>query len=97
MPYILQEKRSILEPFLNDVFGCFNENEFTLGDLNYIVTRIAQEYLVMHGKSYSTLNDITGALENCKLEFYRRISAPYEDQKAIMNGDVMPDFRGDKE
>lgn len=32
--------------------------------------------------------DALGALECCKLEFYRRVAAPYEDSKIISNGDV---------
>ena len=29
-----------------------------------------------------------GVLECCKLEFYRRVAAPYEDIKIEENGDV---------
>lgn len=31
--------------------------------------------------------DALGALECCKLEFYRRVAAPYEDSKIKSNGD----------
>ena len=34
------------------------------------------------------LNAIIGALECAKLELYRRVAAPYEDDKIIENGDV---------
>jgi hypothetical protein len=40
------------------------------------------------GLSYQTINDIVGALEGAKLEFYRRVAVPYEDKKIIENGDV---------
>jgi hypothetical protein len=38
--------------------------------------------------SYQSINDVLGALEGAKLEFYRRIAAPYEDTKIQENGDV---------
>jgi hypothetical protein len=40
------------------------------------------------GKNYQTVNDIVGALEGAKMEFYRRAAAPYEDLKIKENGDV---------
>jgi hypothetical protein len=32
--------------------------------------------------------EAVGAIECCKLEFYRRVAAPYEDRKIKTNGDV---------
>ena len=58
------------------------------GDLNYLFTREIVEYIETKGLSYRTINDIIGALEGAKLEFYRRVAAPYEDQKIQENGDV---------
>lgn len=40
------------------------------------------------GLKYDTINDILGALEGSKLEFYRRIAVPYENVKLAENGDV---------
>ena len=37
---------------------------------------------------YQTLNAIVGSLECCKLEVYRRLASPYEDEKITKNGDV---------
>jgi len=34
------------------------------------------------------INAIIGALECAKLELYRRVAAPYEDDKIAENGDV---------
>jgi len=39
-------------------------------------------------KRYSTFNDIIGALDSAKMEFYRRIVANYEDKAIIRNGDI---------
>jgi hypothetical protein len=60
------------------------------GELNYLFTMIADEYL-SQGKSYQRINDIIGALEGAKLELYRRVAAPYEDTKIKENGDVYND------
>jgi len=58
------------------------------GDLNYAFTIIAQKYLREHGLNYQHINDVVGALEGCKMELYRRVAAPYEDDKIAENGDV---------
>lgn len=58
------------------------------GELNYRFTKEIQKFLKLKGESYETYNAVVGALENCKLEFYRRIVAPYEDTKIKKNGDV---------
>lgn len=60
----------------------------TPGELNYVITKICLGYLAYKGKNYQTLNDISGALTNANLEFYRRLSSPYEDSKIKENGDV---------
>jgi hypothetical protein len=60
----------------------------TAGELNYLFTRLCIRYMQIHGKNYQTINDIVGALEGAKLEFYRRVAAPYEDLKINENGDV---------
>lgn len=77
MPYIKKERRN----FLLDSPA---ENP---GDLNYIISECIQDYWVEH-QNYQAINDIIGALEGAKLEFYRRVAAPYEDQKIKENGDV---------
>ena len=56
--------------------------------MNYAFTLLAIEYIERHGRCYASINDVMGALEGAKLEFYRRVVAPYEDLKIIMNGDV---------
>ena len=36
------------------------------------------------------MTDVRGAIHACQTEFYRRLIAPYEDQKIKKNGDVYP-------
>ena len=60
----------------------------TPGELNYQITCLLKDYMTCNLLSYQTINDIVGALEGAKLEFYRRIAAPYENDKIEENGDV---------
>lgn len=60
----------------------------TAGELNYQFSKLALNYIVAHGESYQTYNDIMGAIAGAQMELYRRMVAPYEDQKIKDNGDV---------
>lgn len=60
----------------------------TPGELNYAFTRLIVGYLERKGMNYTQLNDVLGALEGAKLEFYRRLVVPYEDGKLASNGDA---------
>lgn len=84
MPYIHKDAREELKHKVSYAGRSIQ----TSGELNYIITMVISEYMNSHGKSYSTLNEIVGALECAKLELYRRIAAPYEDEKIKQNGDV---------
>ena len=78
MPYIAKERRTELiesDPRIQNA-----------GELNFILTIICKEYFETN-PNYQTINDIIGALEGCKLEFYRRIVGSYEDKKILENGD----------
>ena len=85
MPYIKEEDRREFGAALDELFDSTIK---TSGELNYLITMICSKYLDQHGKCYGTINDIVGALEGAKLEFYRRVAAPYEDTKIKLNGDV---------
>lgn len=80
MPYIKEADREDID---NAVREPANAGEF-----NYVLTLLCQEYFDNNGGRYQQINDIIGALEGCKLEFYRRVVAPYEDVKIKENGDV---------
>ena len=60
----------------------------TPGELNYLFTKQAIAYVEANGLDYQAINDVLGALAGCSAEFYRRVAAPYEDRKILMNGDV---------
>lgn len=96
MPYIEQKDRDeIFCPHNNDeypdikIYNTINlENINKAGELNYAITEIMIDYLNRKGVSYTNMNEVVGVLECAKLELYRRMTAPYEDQKIIENGDV---------
>lgn len=87
MPYITQEKRKEFEAVGR---SGHNPETRTAGELNYELTLKVLKYLRVNKLSYQTINDIIGALEGCKAEFYRRVAVPYEQSKIRQNGDVYP-------
>lgn len=93
MPYVKQVRRdAILERTITDsgVSHRINLAEIiTAGELNYAITEIVKAYY-KGGQSYQGINDVVGALEGAKLEFYRRVAVPYENDKIKENGDVYP-------
>ncbi len=77
-------------PYINkdDRFGA-KIKPLNPGELNFAITSILLNYMEdMGGVSYHTINDIMGALEGAKAEFYRRKVVPYEIRKEQENGDV---------
>lgn len=80
MPYIKKEYRDEIKAGI--VIPA------TAGELNYQFTECIVNYIRQCGMSYQTVNDIVGALEGAKLEFYRRVAAPYEEEAIQRNGDV---------
>ena len=89
MPYIKEARREQMNLAL--------AHPTTAGDLNYCFTSLIVKYLWRERDSkgkfkskynYQDINDILGALEGAKSEFYRRVVVPYEQGKIQTNGDV---------
>lgn len=84
MPYVARGARSRLDT---------GDPPVDAGELNYAVTRVVDAYLSKAAETdgrlrYAHVNEAIGVLECAKLELYRRIAAPYEDEKIEENGDV---------
>lgn len=92
MPYLLKGHKEIVDQ---------TNIPNTSGELNYLVTQLCLSYLdsckdrsglmvtkEVKRNSYRDYNEVVGALECCKLEFYRRAVSIYEDEKIKENGDV---------
>jgi hypothetical protein len=87
MPYIKKNERSQIDEAID------NMPLYTPGKLNYAITRMIQDYILDRKEEqgvvrYQDINDVIGALEGAKLEFYRRYAAKFEDSKKKENGDV---------
>ena len=82
MPYIEQDSR----PGFDEAIEQLKPEK--AGELNYVISRICADYLARKGKKYSNLNEIMGVLSCVAKEFYRRVAAPYEDEKIKENGDI---------
>ena len=80
MPYVSKQTRIEIDagqPFVSS------------GELNYAITQLCNRFINDRGiKSYGAYNEVIGALECAKQEFYRRVLSPYEDVKCAENGDV---------
>lgn len=92
MPYIESENRreNIRNSALENV-GAWCDSA---GDLNFAITEMIESYRANHGTSYKIFNHITGALDDAKDEFRRRVVHPYEDAKCLANGDVYASLEG---
>jgi hypothetical protein len=89
MPYINpeQKKKLVVEYTKHNTMDLGIEFPDNPGELNYVITMLIKNYF-NNKPCYQSINDIVGALEGAKLEFYRRVAAPYEDLKIKENGDV---------
>ena len=85
MPYIAKAERLRIDYKMRQLLAV--AQDWTPGELNYVLTRIV-DFAIGPELSYAALNEKLGVLEAVKLEIYRRLAAPYEDQKMEANGDV---------
>ncbi len=86
MPYIPQKRRY-------DVIVIGGPE--TPGELNYLLTTSCIEYLDKKTNgvyNYTTINEIIGALECCKQEFYRRVAIPLEETAMSTNFELVQEF-----
>ena len=80
MPYIKHKRKAQL---------AINDTPKNVGELNYSICVLIQNYIDEHGPAnYELLNSIHGVLDCVDKEIYRRLTAPYEDEKIKENGDI---------
>ena len=87
LPYVKPENRVKYEKILGELIDVLKSlpAEEVDGELNYVVTKILKQVYPLR---YFHINKAIGVLECVKLEFYRRVAAPYEDKKMKESGDV---------
>ena len=74
MPYINFDRRILFA-------GVDDLKPTTSGELNYLFTQIALNYLMSHDYNYDTMNAIQGAFKCASDEFSRRVIIPKEQKK----------------
>ena len=87
MPYITPQRRIDLSDLTEEMNSNIDDTT-TVGEINYLITKLLMEYLSVNNESYTTINELIGVLECAKQELYRQIAEPYEDMKKYQNGDV---------
>lgn len=92
MPYIKQAQRTALDEKIDALANAISEivsadpSQNRDGLFNYSITRMLNK--AYPDPRYRDYNEIVGMLECCKLEYYRKYAAPYEDEKESENGKV---------
>lgn len=82
MPYISKDRR----PRLDEVVEKLKETGIVVdGDLNYVLFAFCKRHIK---PSYNNYKNYCGELRQCVVEIERRLLGPYEDKKAIENGEV---------
>ena len=76
-----------MAPILQELEYVRTAHRLSAGELNYLISSILDAHLGEEPR-YSDLNEAIGVLECAKLELYRRLAAPYEDEKINEHGDV---------
>lgn len=88
MPYIEREARAMINPEIDALIRSLRSRGSRLGELNYAITQLLLDVGLGSHPHYSSYAAVIGVLETAKLELYRKLAAPYEDKKAVENGEV---------
>jgi hypothetical protein len=81
MPYIKDMRhRTMLDRIIDNLLKLWVKP----GYINYFLFKLAKRTCT----NYEQYRNFIGELEACKAEIYRRLAAPYEEQKIQENGDV---------
>lgn len=83
MPYIKAKDRPAVTPHSAHPAR-------SIGELTFQIVALINDYVSIVPRDYALYAQVIGALECAKAEIYRRVVAPYEDQKEHENGDVFP-------
>ena len=86
MPYIKQDARKELDPYLRALINALAEHPS--GSYNYAITMLLHAFLAERGLCYETLNSIMGIISCVRDEFYATVVRPYEERKRRENGDI---------
>lgn len=89
MPYINRSDRSKYQKVIAELASLVpGDPKERPGNMNYIISLLINK---VYGSKlrYADHNEILGVLSGVSQEFYRRNTAPYEDEKIREQGDLM--------
>lgn len=84
MPYIKKIYRHKFRYHIGET----NDRINNAGELTYVLYSLCLGFIKGSGKNYLTLAIVIGCLCCTILELYRKVVAPYENEKISTNGDV---------
>jgi len=84
MPYIKLEDRAHYDDEIGNLAATAMSSP---GHINYVISKFLHQCLPSQPK-YADLNAMIGVLECAKLELFRKVVAPYEDDRHAENGPV---------
>ncbi len=87
MPYVTKVERECVDPQVQELIAALDEAHWMPGIVNYALSTIIWTWFHQQ-PSYRVISHIMGTLDSVAKEFYRRKAAPYEDEKARINGDL---------
>ncbi len=86
MPYIPHDGRVRLDDYVQRFYKIPINS---IGELVYLLTHLCLAYLPeKKDRNFLSYCSVVGALTCTLLEFYRRLVAPYEEEKKHINGEV---------
>ena len=88
MPYIARKDRAQYQTAIDELAKLVPPDRMARpGHMNYIMSLLIQR---VYGGSmrYADHNEVIGLLNCVQQEFYRRFTAPYEDEKIEQEGDL---------
>lgn len=88
MPYIARKDRAQYQQAIGKLAELVPPDRMARpGHMNYIISLLIQR---VYGESmrYADHNEVVGLLNCAQQEFYRRFTAPYEDEKIEQEGDL---------
>lgn len=90
MPYLTEEDKHKVGVEVDRLTDYTNNLDIQnlAGHINYINFIVVRRWISKNGKKYFVFAAILGTLICCVLEIYRRLVAPYEEEKIKSNGDA---------
>lgn len=88
VPYIARTDRARYQRVIDELAAMVPQDRMARpGHMNYIISLLIRR---VYGESmrYADHNEVAGLLSCVQQEFYRRATAPYEDEKIAQEGDL---------